>query len=435
MAQASHCLRPLMICVGTRPEIIKIAPVCAALRSRGVPFRLLHTGQHAELAEPIYHALDLEPDARLALARDGQTLAELSAALLQKIDPVLEAWRPSALLVHGDTTSATMAALAGFYRDVPVGHVEAGLRSHVARDPFPEELNRSLIGRIARWNFAPTPAAVNNLREEGIPAASVHLVGNTIVEATQQATERLRRRTTRHDPSLYDGAAALAQAGVPEASKPEQRVILVTAHRRENWGAPIAGLVRALAEILVAHQDLAVIWLLHANPVLASQVHAAHAQLPAREAARLHLRPALGYLEMIEHMNRAWLVLTDSGGLQEEACALGVPILVFRETTERPEIIEAGAGRLVGTNPRRIVAEIDALLGDSSKHRSMRVAGNPFGDGLASSRIASVLADWLARADRQAQPTAANRSEGSPLPPRTRPPQLVWQASVQPGAL
>lgn len=435
MAQASHCLRPLMICVGTRPEIIKIAPVCGALRVRGVPFRLLHTSQHAELAEPVYKALDLEPDARLGLTRDGETLAGLSAALLQKIDPVLEAWRPSALLVHGDTTSATMAALAGFYRDVPVAHVEAGLRSHVARDPFPEELNRSLIGRIARWHFAPTPAAANNLREEGIPAAWVHLVGNTIVEATHQATERVRAQATRGDPTRCHGVTALARAGLTATPTTEQRVILVTAHRRENWGAPIAGLVRALAEILLAHQDLAVIWPLHANPALASQVRAAHAQLPAREAARLHLCPALGYLEMIEHMNRAWLVLTDSGGLQEEACALGVPILVFRESTERPEIITAGAGRLVGTNPRRIVAEISALLGDSSKHRSMRVAGNPFGDGLASSRIASVLADWLVRADRDAQPAAASRSEVSPHAPRSRSPQLAWQASVQPGVL
>jgi UDP-N-acetylglucosamine 2-epimerase (non-hydrolysing) len=387
--------RPLLVCIGTRPEIIKMAPVHRALQEAGLPVRLVHTGQHRELAEPIYRALDLAPDHSLPLERSDDSIASLAAGLLRAIDPVLAQWQPAALLVHGDTSSAAMAALAGFWRGVPVAHVEAGLRSHQPRDPFPEELNRALIARVAHWHFAPTPAAVANLRAEGIAPRAIYQVGNTIVEATHQAFERL------------DPTRPLA------SNRPGSKLIVVTAHRRENWGAPIRGFLRALGAVLSAHPDLEVVWTLHGNQALARDVRAAHAELPQEPAARLHLVPPLDYLRMIALLRAAWLVLTDSGGIQEEACALRVPVLVLRHSTERPELIEAGAGRLIGTDPLRVAAEIERLWREPDLHRAMQAATNPFGDGSASRRIAAVLGQWYARLD---QPDAAARLGAAPPP-------------------
>ena len=369
--------RPAFLaCLGTRPEIIKMAPVCRALRAAGLPLRVLHTGQHRELASSMYAALDLVPDHALPLTRENDSIAALAAGLIQAIDPVLVHWRPAALLVHGDTSSAAMAALAGFWRGIPVAHVEAGLRSHQPRDPFPEEMNRALIARVAHWHFAPTPAAVANLRAEGIAGRGVHHVGNTIVDATLQALERI------------------GTTNPLAASRPGSRLIVVTAHRRENWGAPIQGFLRALGAVLSAHTELEVVWALHANPVLAAEVRAVHASLPPEPASRLHLVPPLDYLRMISLLQAAWLVLTDSGGIQEEACALKVPVLVLRHTTERPELIEAGAGRLIGTDPLRVAAEVERLWREPTLHRAMRAVRNPFGDGMASQRIAAVLSQW-----------------------------------------
>lgn len=386
--------RPLLVCIGTRPEIIKMAPVCRALREAGLPLRVLHTGQHRELAAPIYDALGLVPDQSLPLERADDSIATLAAGLLRSIDPVLSQWKPAALLVHGDTSSAAMAALAGFWRGVPVAHVEAGLRSHQPRDPFPEELNRALIARVAQWHFAPTPAAVANLRAEGIAARGIYQVGNTIVEATHQALEQL------------EAARPLA------SSRPGSKLIVVTAHRRENWGAPIRGFLRALGAVLSAHSDLEAVWTLHGNPALAREVREAHAELPPEPASRLHLVPPVDYFRMIALLRAAWLVLTDSGGIQEEACALRVPVLVLRHSTERPELIEAGAGRLIGTDPLRVAAEIERLWREPGIHRAMQAVTNPFGDGSASRRIAAVLGQWIASAG---QP-AANGQRGAPSP-------------------
>jgi len=390
--------QPLVVCIGTRPEIIKMAPVCRALREANLPIRLLHTGQHRELAEPIYEALDLVPDRTLPLPRDNPSLAALAASLITAIDPVLEEWQPAALLVHGDTSSAAMAALAGFWRGVPVAHVEAGLRSHHPRDPFPEELNRSLIARVATWHFAPTEQAVANLRSEGIATRAIYQVGNTIVDATQQALEKL------------DTQPPLA------TPRPGRRLIVVTAHRRENWGAPIRGFIRALGAVLSAHTELEVVWTMHANPALARDVVEAHAALPAEPASRLHLVAPLDYLRMIALLRAAWLVLTDSGGLQEEACALQVPVLVLRHSTERPELIEAGAGRLIGTDPLRIAAEIERLWREPSLHQTMRTTRNPFGDGQASRRIADVIARWTQRPSADTNVMTDRPVTASPTP-------------------
>lgn len=427
---------PLLVCVGTRPEIIKMAPVCRALNELGLPIRLLHTGQHRELAAPAYRALGLSPDLSLPLDRAGDSLASLGAALLGTIDPVLEQWRPAALLVHGDTSSAAMAALAGFWRAIPVAHVEAGLRSHQLRDPFPEEMNRSLIARLASWHFAPTEAAVANLRAEGIAPRAIYRVGNTIVDATLQAVERLQRlsdATARADgirPQLVPGHTDASDTDLnpmmhgltgntSRNGTRTDRMIVVTAHRRENWGAPIRGFMRALGAVIAAHPSLTAVWTLHANPALARDVRETHAALDVDVGRRIHLMPPLDYLEMIALLREAWLILTDSGGLQEEACALGVPVLVLRHATERPELIEAGAGRLIGTDPLRVAAEIERLWRDPSLHQAMRSSRNPFGDGQASRRIAAVLGQWYGgerRVEPRLGPVSAAAASVAPMP-------------------
>ncbi len=404
----------LWMCVGTRPEIIKMAPVYRAIRKAGTPLRLLHTGQHDALAEPLYQALGISPDMRISLDRADGSLASLSASLLRKLDPVIEQARPAALLVHGDTSSAAMAALAGFYRHIPVAHVEAGLRSHSLSDPFPEELNRSLIARIARWHFAPTLAAVENLKAEGVCESGIHLVGNTVVDAAQQAIERIEARQSR-PAALNDEidpmrAHALATDSVIR-TRAAARLMIVTAHRRENWGGPIQGIFRAVAMELAAHDELSVVWTLHANPALAASVRALHAGLPQELGRRLHLAEPLGYMEMISLMRRAWLVLTDSGGLQEEACSLGVPVLVLRDHTERPELIEAGAGRLIGTQPLTVAAEIERLWREPGLHQAMQAVRNPFGDGHAAVRIAQVMSVWY-NGDREPRGASARVATG-----------------------
>jgi len=384
----------LMVCLGTRPEIIKMAPVIRALGRRGVAATLLHTGQHNELAWPLFDYFGLAPDIELDRRPEDHTLARLSASMLSGIDQALGEALPRLIMVHGDTTSATMAALAAFYRNIPVAHVEAGLRSHRLDDPFPEELNRSLIARIAHWHFAPTEAAVRNLYREGIAPEKTFLVGNTVIDASRQVLERLaRERDERPDRSERADPEAAASAG--GAADPTRRMVLVTIHRRENWGDTVASIARALTALAQAHPELELIWPLHANPTLADAVREQFAVHAGTARARCHLLPPLDYPELIELLSRAWLVITDSGGLQEESCALGVPVLVTRQGTERPELIEVGAGRLVGTDPLNLIREFESLWRDPARHQSMRSAINPFGDGHASERIATVLGEWL----------------------------------------
>jgi UDP-N-acetylglucosamine 2-epimerase len=410
----------LIVCLGTRPEIIKMAPVIRALGRRGVHATLLHTGQHNELAWPLYDYFGLAPDIELDRHPEDHTLARLSASLLSGIDQALDKAPPRMILVHGDTTSAAMAALAAFYRNIPVAHVEAGLRSHRLDDPFPEELNRSLIARIAHWHFAPTEGAVRNLYREGITPEKTFLVGNTVIDASRQVLERLARE--RQDQAAPADVAEPALPRDDEAANPSRRMVLVTIHRRENWGDTVAGLARALTALAQAHPELELIWPLHANPVLADAVReqfTAHAG-PAR--TRCHLLPPLDYPELIELLSRAWLVITDSGGLQEESCALGVPVLVTRQGTERPELIEVGAGRLIGTDPLNLIREFEALWRDPAKHQSMRSAINPFGDGHASERIATVIAEWLREASTdEAVEQGAHRLHHARAPARTSP--------------
>ena len=391
--------RPVLISVGTRPEIIKMAPVHAELRRRGLPVAWVHTGQHREMADTLYQFFGIVPEHTLALDRRNPSLAHLNALLLEGLSDLYQALLPRAVLVHGDTTSTLASATAAFYNDVPVGHVEAGLRTHVPREPFPEEKNRELTARLARWHFAPTAGAAANLAREGIPAAAVQTVGNTAVDAALAGSARLDELLAAGADVLPAAVAGLRQhidrlasAGSANAScgKP-LRLITVTAHRRENWGQGIVNTALAVADLLAAHADLAVVWPVHGNPAVRDTVHQALDPLVRDLPGRLLLCPPLDYPALLWCLRRSSLALTDSGGIQEEGAALSTPVLVLRNATERPELIEAGAGLLVGTDRAQVVATVSRLLADAPALQAMRDAVNPFGDGRTAARVADVL--------------------------------------------
>ena len=360
-----------LVCAGTRPEIVKLAPVWAALRVGGASVQWAHTGQHRHedaAVEGLYRFFGIRPDHSLTLQRRGDSPAELQSLLLDKLTALFRTLAPRGVIVQGDTTSTLAAAQAAFFAGVPVAHVEAGLRTHDLADPFPEEMNRVLTAQLARWHFAPTAGAALNLEREGIARHAIHAVGNTVVDAARQGVARL------------PAPAAL----------PGQR-LLVTAHRRENWGAGLARIARAVARLVAAHGNLSVLWPLHGNPAVADAVRSALADAPPAVLARLQLVPPLDYPTLLHHLRQATLVLTDSGGLQEEGAALSVPVAVLRASTERPELIDSGGGVLLGTDEERIVAVTTRLLADPAALQAMREATNPFGDGLAAERIAAVL--------------------------------------------
>lgn len=390
----------ILLCMGTRPEIIKMAPVYHALRASHLQPLVLHTGQHREMADPMYEFFGMRPDMNLALERQRPSLSHLSALMLDKLGHIFEASAPAAVLVHGDTSSALMAAMAAFYQQVPVGHVEAGLRSHNRYDPFPEEKNREVIGRLATWHFAPTTKAQSNLLREGVAPEDIHVVGNTIVDAVQLATNM--------EGAQQDAIIELRHelAALPRMLT-GKRLMVVTSHRRENLNGPLANIASAVRELLLESPDLVVVWPVHANPLVQQVVYRILGVLPKEAAERLFLTQPLGYAALIWLLQRAWLVLTDSGGIQEEAAALHAPILVLRETTERPELIEAGAGRLVGTNQATILHAVRELTSKAALAQSMREAVNPFGDGTTGQRIAALISHTFAPSETSCSVTSA----------------------------
>lgn len=385
MSLSPSAAGPVLISVGTRPEIIKMAPVHAALRDRGLPVAWVHTGQHREMADGLYDFFGIVPEHAIALERRNGSLAHLNGLLLEGLSALYEQLRPSAVLVHGDTTSTLASAQAAFYNDVPIGHVEAGLRTGNAREPFPEEKNRELTARLARWHFAPTSGAAANLAREGIPDGQVHTVGNTAVDAALSACARLDALIAAGAPVLPAPIDALRRDGGA------WRLITVTAHRRENWGEGIANAARAVVRLLAAHDDLAVVWPVHGNPAVSDTVHRELGALARDLGGRLTLCPPLDYPALLWCLRRSVLALTDSGGIQEEGAALSTPVLVLRNTTERPELIDAGAGLLVGTDADHVVDTVTRLLADDAALARMRTAVNPFGDGRTAQRVAATL--------------------------------------------
>ncbi|MCH7870406.1 MAG: UDP-N-acetylglucosamine 2-epimerase (non-hydrolyzing) [Planctomycetes bacterium] len=362
-----------MLVFGTRPEAIKLAPVVFALRARpdDAHVVLCSTGQHRSMLDDALDAFDLHADIDLNVMRDEQHQTDLLARLLHGLRPVIDEQRPDAIIVQGDTASVFAASLAGFLAGVPVAHVEAGLRTRDRRSPFPEEIYRRLTGVTARLHFAPTPRARQNLLGEGVEPEQVFLTGNTIVDALESMRER-------------SGAVPLPD-GLGDC---QRRMILVTAHRRESFGPDFREICLALREIVDTHQDVELVYPVHLNPNVQRPVHEILGQ---RE--RIHLLGPLPYKQFVRLLLRADLILTDSGGIQEEAPALGKPVLVLREKTERPEAIAAGVARLVGANRERIVAEAHTLLTNPDAYRQMARKTFVYGDGLAATRIAEVLID------------------------------------------
>ena len=371
-----------LACLGTRPEIIKMAPLCRALRARGHQVQVLHTGQHTEVADALYAFFAMPPDVRMQLRRQTPRLSHLTSELLTQVDEHLQQLAPDVVLVQGDTSTALAGALAAYYQDVPVAHVEAGLRTG-ERDPFPEEMNRCLIGRLARWHFPPTPQATQNLLGEGIDGQHIHQVGNTVIDAALWARDQMRHQ-------------ALDECMPPDLSAFLQRqeagpMLLVTAHRRENWGLPMQRIAAAIGGLLQLHPRLKVVWPLHPNPKVRADVHMGLASVPAGARTRLCLTEALSYPALIGVLERSSFTLTDSGGIQEEASALQTPVLILRESTERQELVQAGGARLVGTLVHQIIEHASELLNDPVLLASMQLPSSPFGDGLAAQRIADVL--------------------------------------------
>jgi UDP-N-acetylglucosamine 2-epimerase (non-hydrolysing) len=360
---------------GTRPEAIKIAPVIRALEALPVlDVRVAVTGQHRQMLDQALDVFELAPDHDLNLMTPGQTLPELTSRLLCALDPLLDAEAPAAVIVHGDTTTAMATALAAFYRQIPVGHVEAGLRTSERYAPFPEEINRRLISALATWHFAPTQTGREALLREGIAEDDILVTGNTVIDALYYTLAHSRPR-------------------LAEIPAPGRRLLLVTAHRRENFGAPFEALCRAILRVAEGYPDLEVCYPVHLNPHVRRTVEQVLAGHP-----RIRLLEPLDYIAFAHLLARAHIVLTDSGGVQEEGPALGKPVLVMRDVTERPEAIDAGVVELVGTDEERIVARLRRLLDDPAAYAGMARAVSPYGDGHASERIAAFLTQRLAPA-------------------------------------
>ena len=362
--------RKILLAFGTRPEAIKMAPLVKEFRRRPDKFEtvICITGQHRQMLDQVLRLLDIRPDYDLDIMRQGQDLYDVTARILTGMRDVLEEVRPNVVVVHGDTSSSTAAALAAFYRQIPVGHVEAGLRTHDIYSPWPEEFNRQAVDIVSEYYFAPTEASKENLLGEGKPESRIWVTGNTGIDAL---------RTT-----VREGYSH------PKLEWAEgSRLILITAHRRENLGEPMHRMFRAIRRVMEEHPDTKAIYPIHMNPLVRK---AAHEELDGFD--RLHIIDPLEVLDFHNFMAASHLILTDSGGIQEEAPSLGKPVLVMRDTTERPEGVAAGTLKLVGTEEDVIYREFSRLLSDQAEYEAMSRASNPYGDGHASERIADVLA-------------------------------------------
>jgi UDP-N-acetylglucosamine 2-epimerase (non-hydrolysing) len=356
---------------GTRPEAIKMAPLVRALsKSSQLEPVVIATAQHRQMLDQVLQIFSIKPDYDLDLMRPNQTLSDLTSRLIKSLDEIVKKIAPSAMLVQGDTTSVLAASLVSFYNNIPIGHVEAGLRTNDMRNPFPEEMNRAVTGRLARWHFAPTPSSAQNLLDERVAPDAVFVTGNTVIDALFDA----RRHTSKVQRQIIDG----------------RRLILVTAHRRENFGEPLKRICAAVLELLKRNPALDVLFPVHPNPNVSFVVRDMLGGHP-----RVDLSAPLDYLSFIAAMEVAHIILSDSGGVQEEAPALGKPVLVLREETERPEAVSFGVADLVGTDTARIVEKVQELLTDPVAYVKMARGVSPYGDGLAARRIVGILEDAL----------------------------------------
>jgi UDP-N-acetylglucosamine 2-epimerase (non-hydrolysing) len=375
-------MHKILLIFGTRPEAIKLCPVIRGLREHPNKFdvKVCVTAQHREMLDQVLEAFEVQPDHDLDLMLPGQTLFQSTSRILAGLEPVLRAERPAMVLVQGDTTTTLCGALAAFYSGIPVAHVEAGLRTHDMRQPFPEEMNRVLASHLTALHFAATEMAAQNLRDEGVPADSIHVTGNTGIDAVLFVREALEQGR------LEQGALRRREWPELDASK---RLIVVTAHRRESFGDGFGRICRALAKI-ADRGDVQLVYPVHPNPNVQDPVQRYLAGHP-----NVRLIEPLSYVPFVDLMRRAYLLITDSGGIQEEGPSLGKPILVLREKTERPEAVLAGTVKLVGTDEDRIIHEAAVLLDDRNAYDEMSRVHNPYGDGHASARISGLIHSFL----------------------------------------
>lgn len=366
-------MKTVMLVFGTRPEAIKMCPLVNELKKHKEDLETVVcvTGQHRQMLDQVLHAFNVEPDFDLSIMKDKQTLFDVTVNILERIKEVLEQVKPDVVLVHGDTSTTFVTALACFYLQIPVGHVEAGLRTYDIYSPFPEEFNRQAVGIVAKYNFSPTEISKENLLKEGKKEESIYVTGNTAIDAL--------KTTVREDYSH------------PELDwASDYKLIMLTAHRRENLGEPMHNMFRAIRRIINEHKDVKVIYPIHMNPVVRK---AADEELG--DSDRVHIIEPLDVLDFHNFLARSYMILTDSGGIQEEAPSLGKPVLVMRDTTERPEGIKAGTLKLVGTNEETIYSNFKLLLENKEEYNKMAHASNPYGDGTACNKIANILIEDL----------------------------------------
>jgi len=368
-------VKKILIIIGTRPEAIKLAPVFHALKGKSniLEAKICLTGQHQEMLYQTIEHFEITPDYDLKLMKNDQSLFDLTASLISSFERIIEDSKPDMILVQGDTTTAFAGALAGYYKRIQVGHIEAGLRTANKFSPFPEEMNRRLVGVLADHHFAPTARAKEALQREGIPEEDIIVTGNTVVDALLFTLEKIKK-----NPPSIDGLDEVVNSG--------RKIILVTGHRRENFGEGFKNICGAIGELAVQLKDAAFIYPVHLNPNVQLPVYSMLGKLP-----NVFLVPPLGYVQFVRLMAASHLILTDSGGVQEEAPSLGKPVLVMRETTERQEAVEAGTAILVGTDKERIVREVTRLMTDRTAWETMSKIKNPFGDGKSADRVVEYI--------------------------------------------
>ncbi len=370
----TNVIRTVMVVFGTRPEAVKMCPLVLELQKhKEIDCQVCLTGQHREILRQVIEAFNIKEDYNLDIMKECQTLTTITTSVLEKMDPVLREAKPDIVLVHGDTTTSFAAALAAFYQQIPVGHVEAGLRTGNIYSPFPEEMNRLLTGRIATYHFAPTKRNEENLKRENV-GGSIFVTGNTVIDAF---------KTTVKDDYLFSNLI------LQEMDYNKYRVIVVTAHRRENLGEPLENICRAVKNLTEKYDDIKVVYPVHPNPAVREMVYGI-----LSNNTQVELLEPLDVLDMHNLIARSYMVMTDSGGLQEEAPAFGKPVLVMRTETERPEAVEAGTVKVVGVKKADIFKKADELLSDSEKYAQMAKSVNPYGDGCASEKICNILLKW-----------------------------------------
>lgn len=382
-------MKKVMLVFGTRPEAIKMAPLVKELQKQPEKFQTIVcvTGQHREMLDQVLHIFEITPDYDLNIMKQGQDLYDVTSRVLLGMRDVLKETQPDVVLVHGDTTTSTAAALAAFYQQIPVGHVEAGLRTHNIYSPWPEEMNRQITGRIATYHFAPTPLSKQNLLAEHVKEDQITVTGNTVIDALYMVVDKIK-----NDKALdaeLEGILSHAGYDVNRLAQ-GKKMVLITGHRRENFGDGFISMCKAIQALTRKYPDVDFVYPMHLNPNVRKPIHEVFGEDLSNLGNMFFIEP-LEYLSFVYLMEKSTIVLTDSGGIQEEAPGLGKPVLVMRDTTERPEALEAGTVKLVGTDYDKIVGEVSALLENEEYYERMSKAVNPYGDGKACGRIADVM--------------------------------------------